>query len=204
MAEKHIYLIRHGETLFNVQHRTQGWSDSPLTENGIRQAKAAGEFMRDFGVNFDAYYSSTSERACDTLELVFPGVAYMRVKGFKETNFGAFEANPQYLEPSVPRRREFFREFGGENWDDVADRVKQQIIDIFEAHPEQETIFGVSHGAAMSHFMRLISPLDQAESWDGLHNLEMLHYTYDPDTGAMATVEKIRTLSGEIESWDAK
>ena len=30
-----IYLMRHGQTLFNVQKRIQGWSDSPLTEEGI-------------------------------------------------------------------------------------------------------------------------------------------------------------------------
>ncbi|WP_165437759.1 histidine phosphatase family protein, partial [Streptococcus ruminantium] len=32
---KTIYLMRHGETLFNTQKRVQGWSDSPLTEKGI-------------------------------------------------------------------------------------------------------------------------------------------------------------------------
>ena len=36
-----LYLMRHGETLFNTQKRVQGWCDSPLTENGILQAEQA-------------------------------------------------------------------------------------------------------------------------------------------------------------------
>ena len=58
-----IYMIRHGETLFNVQGRTQGWSDSPLTLNGISQAKQSKIFFENFPVKFDGYFSSTSERA---------------------------------------------------------------------------------------------------------------------------------------------
>ena len=43
-----LYLIRHGETLFNTQKRVQGWCDSPLTENGIwrRQNKPSSTLQR--------------------------------------------------------------------------------------------------------------------------------------------------------------
>ena len=65
---KHLYLMRHGQTLFNVRRKIQGWCDSPLTELGIEQAKAARECLQD--ITFDHYYSSTAERCCDTLEIV--------------------------------------------------------------------------------------------------------------------------------------
>ena len=68
---KHLYLMRHGETLFNVYRRIQGWCDSPLTERGIKQAQLAKEYLK--GIPFDHYYSSSSERACDTLEIVTDG-----------------------------------------------------------------------------------------------------------------------------------
>ena len=71
-----LYMMRHGQTLFNVLKRKQGWCDSPLTELGIEQAKRAGEELRERGITFDHAYSSTSERACDTLELVVPGMPY--------------------------------------------------------------------------------------------------------------------------------
>ena len=40
-----LYLMRHGETLFNTQKRVQGWCDSPLTENGICQAEQAKQYF---------------------------------------------------------------------------------------------------------------------------------------------------------------
>ena len=62
---KHLYMMRHGQTLFNVRRRIQGSCDSPLTELGIKQAEAARELIKD--IPFDHYYSSTAERASDTL-----------------------------------------------------------------------------------------------------------------------------------------
>ncbi len=42
---KHLYLMRHGQTLFNAQNKIQGWCDSPLTSKGIEQAKAAKKIL---------------------------------------------------------------------------------------------------------------------------------------------------------------
>ena len=80
-----LYLMRHGQTLFNVLKRKQGWCDSPLTDLGIEQARGAGRWFAEHGVAFDHAYSSTSERAVDTLELVLAEsgqdeLAYERVK----------------------------------------------------------------------------------------------------------------------------
>lgn len=44
---KHLYMMRHGQTLFNVRRRIQGSCDSPLTELGIKQAEAAKELIKD-------------------------------------------------------------------------------------------------------------------------------------------------------------
>ena len=44
---KKLYLVRHGQTLFNELHMTQGWCDSPLTELGRKQAKEAGRSLRN-------------------------------------------------------------------------------------------------------------------------------------------------------------
>ncbi len=96
--EKILYLMRHGQTLFNLEHKIQGWCDSPLTELGINQAKIAGRYFTDNKLKLDHCYSSTSERACDTLELVTGGkLPYTRLKGIKEWNFGCFEAMDDFL-----------------------------------------------------------------------------------------------------------
>ena len=67
---KKLYLMRHGQTLFNLQNKIQGWCDSPLTELGQYQAKVAGQYFKDHQITFDHAYCSTSERCSDTLELV--------------------------------------------------------------------------------------------------------------------------------------
>lgn len=59
--ELHLHLVRHGQTFFNRYNRLQGWSNSPLTEAGLRDADEAGERLR--GIRFAAAYCSDTTRA---------------------------------------------------------------------------------------------------------------------------------------------
>ena len=45
--KKTFYLMRHGQTLFNVRKKIQGWCDAPLTDLGVRQAIVAGEYFKN-------------------------------------------------------------------------------------------------------------------------------------------------------------
>jgi broad specificity phosphatase PhoE len=63
-----LYLVRHGETVHNLEGRIQGHTDSPLTPLGIRQAKAAA--ARLASEKFDAIYSSDLGRAISTAEII--------------------------------------------------------------------------------------------------------------------------------------
>lgn len=112
---KTLYLMRHGQTLFNERKKIQGWSDAPLTALGIKQAQVAGEYFRKAQITLEEAYSSTSERASDTLELVTDNqLSYQRVKGLKEWNFGTFEGESEDLNPPLPYN-DFFVTFGGES-----------------------------------------------------------------------------------------
>lgn len=64
-----LYLMRHGQTYFNIWHKIQGWCDSPLTPEGIKQVQNAGKYFNDHHIIFDKAYCSTAERASDTLEI---------------------------------------------------------------------------------------------------------------------------------------
>lgn len=68
--KKKLYLMRHGQTLFNQLNKVQGACDSPLTEKGIQQAQQARSYFQENKIEFDHLYSSTQERACDTLEII--------------------------------------------------------------------------------------------------------------------------------------
>ena len=110
--KKTLYMMRHGQTLFNVRRKVQGACDSPLTELGIAQAKIARRYFDERKIKFDHAYASTSERACDTLELITE-LPYKRLKGLKEWNFGKFEGESEDLNPKLPYG-DFFVAYGGE------------------------------------------------------------------------------------------
>lgn len=90
-----IYLVRHGQTLFNQQKKVQGWCDSPLTQEGIQQAIAVSKTLQS--ISFEYAYSSTSERAMDTMHYILQdrSVPYAYVKGLKELNFGSLEGEKE-------------------------------------------------------------------------------------------------------------
>ncbi|MHC9532127.1 histidine phosphatase family protein [Dellaglioa sp. L3N] len=63
-----VYMVRHGQTLFNSFQRMQGWCDSPLTDKGINDATHAGQLLQDH--SFDAIYRSDTIRTEKTLDTI--------------------------------------------------------------------------------------------------------------------------------------
>jgi 2,3-bisphosphoglycerate-dependent phosphoglycerate mutase len=62
-----LVLLRHGESQWNLDNRFTGWTDVDLTENGCREARAAGELLKREGYGFDIAYTSVLKRAIRTL-----------------------------------------------------------------------------------------------------------------------------------------
>ena len=83
--KKTLYLLRHGQTYFNYYHKVQGRCDSPLNEMGIRQVEMARDYFQKNNIHFDKAFSSTQERACDTLEIATNHpMHYKRLKALRE------------------------------------------------------------------------------------------------------------------------
>jgi 2,3-bisphosphoglycerate-dependent phosphoglycerate mutase len=62
-----LVLIRHGESTWNLENRFTGWTDVPLTDTGVAQARQAGQLLKDGGYEFDVAYTSVLKRAIWTL-----------------------------------------------------------------------------------------------------------------------------------------
>ncbi|HEX9890168.1 MAG TPA: 2,3-bisphosphoglycerate-dependent phosphoglycerate mutase, partial [Nitriliruptorales bacterium] len=65
-----LVLVRHGQSLWNLENRFTGWIDVPLTAQGEDEARRAGRALRAAGLSFDVAYTSVLQRAEVTLQLI--------------------------------------------------------------------------------------------------------------------------------------
>lgn len=65
-----LILVRHGQSVWNLENRFTGWTDVGLSEQGIKEAKEAGQKLKELGYTFDVAYTSYLKRANDTLDYI--------------------------------------------------------------------------------------------------------------------------------------
>ncbi|MCI7702299.1 MAG: 2,3-diphosphoglycerate-dependent phosphoglycerate mutase [Tenericutes bacterium] len=65
-----LVLVRHGQSIWNLENRFTGWTDVGLSEQGIKEAKEAGQVLKELGYTFDVAYTSYLKRANDTLTYI--------------------------------------------------------------------------------------------------------------------------------------
>lgn len=63
-----IVLLRHGESIWNLENKFTGWVDVDLTKKGVDEAKESGKILKQYGYNFDIAYTSFLKRAQKTLK----------------------------------------------------------------------------------------------------------------------------------------
>lgn len=177
---KTLYLTRHGQTRFNVEGRTQGSSDSPLTPLGIEQAHKTRDYFEKHGITFDKVYSSTQERAVDTAEIMGNTTDIIRLKGLKEWDFGVFEAHPEHLKDGVFQKGKMSYEddlipFQGEGRQAVGERMEQALKQALAQ--DDETILAVTHGGAMWAFV--LTAMVDAIPKPPFNNCCVMHFEYE-------------------------
>ena len=176
--KKKLYMMRHGQTLFNKLCLIQGWCDSPLTVRGQKQARIAKKYFQDHQISFDRVICSTSERCSDTLEIV-TNQPYERYKELKEMNFGTFEGAPERLLPPLDLFFTYFKNFGGETIHEVSNRIYGKISSIMEE--VGNSILCVTHGGALRAFqLRFFN--DSELRTMNCDNCAVFEYDYDTDT----------------------
>lgn len=114
---RRIYIVRHGETIYNVENRVQGWSDSSLTDKGIGQASEIG--LKLSKIPFGMVYTSELGRHQETARLIMrKNVCGSIAKGkidnrLKEINYGSLEEqkNEEVLKEIARIRKTEFQTF---------------------------------------------------------------------------------------------
>ena len=129
-----IYLTRHSKTLWNQEKRLQGWQDSPLTAEGIEDAKLLKARITELKIDY--CYSSPIERAKATSEILFDHV--LVDERLKEMNFGKYEGcliNELLNDPIYNRLWNLPDDDvstpGGETYHEVQMRLKDFFNDIY-------------------------------------------------------------------------
>lgn len=170
-----VYLVRHGETDYNLGPRYQGQMDIPLNENGRRQGDLLGQAMKNHHI--DEIFSSPLSRAFVTGELIaqyHENVPVTAVHGLEEIDVGVFKGRlmsdvaEEYPEV-VHALRENPAELSypeGESCCDVYERMKKTIGEIVEQN-RGRTIVIVSHGFSIQNYIHYTTgkPFEEMQSY---------------------------------------
>lgn len=148
-----LYLVRHGETKWNREARTQGSQDTMLTDKGINQARMVAKRLINEGI--DRIYSSDLKRAYYTAREIGErlGIAVTASPDFREMNFGCWEGkNIEYIKENY---KDMYNQWitephlvsipGGEHMDKVQQRALAGVFRIADQNPGLKVVL-VSHG----------------------------------------------------------
>lgn len=91
-----LVLLRHGESIWNLENRFTGWTDVDLSERGLKEAQEAGKILKSEGYRFDVAFTSVLKRAIRTLWIVLDEMDLMWIPihiswRLNERHYGALQ-----------------------------------------------------------------------------------------------------------------
>ncbi|NUU60228.1 histidine phosphatase family protein [Paenibacillus agri] len=173
MSTTTIYLTRHGQTEWNVQHRMQGHKDSALTPLGVQQAEWLQRGLATERI--DAVYASPSPRAWRTAEIIIGerNIPLQSAEEFLEIGMGIWECcDSTELEVIHPDQYEYFwkdpakfKVKGSETFAEVQERALDRLAAIVDAH-KGEAVLIVTHTVVIKLLMAYFEGRPLPKLWD--------------------------------------
>ncbi len=187
-----VYFIRHGETYFNRFARLQGWSDTPLTAKGHKDAVKIAKVLAPLKIDY--FFSSDLKRAIDTAQIIIdqlklPNISHpTQKKCFREVFYGSLEGHSNeegaiwasYLGGKRFRRiGDLVAEFGVKKAHDLLKRADPahlaedsaeldhrvgQMLDLFASLPPDSNVVVASHGSIIQYLATVFGDRDQYEN----------------------------------------
>ncbi len=169
-----LVLVRHGQSLWNLENRFTGWVDVPLTAQGEAEARAAGRALA--GLDFDVAYTSVLTRAIRTLDLIMEeagiDLPVIRDEALNERNYGDLQGlnkartAEKYGDEQVHIWRRSFATPppGGEALKDTAERT----LPFFERAilgdiAQGKNVLVVAHGNSNRSIVMALDELDEEQ-----------------------------------------
>lgn len=158
-----IYFVRHGKTIWNLEGRIQGWSDTPLLEDD-KSAYIAAEKIKE--IKFDCICSSDLGRAIKTKQIILNELGLedenLTFEEFREVGFGELEGvHIDYIKANYA---DFWRKYklyiedfdpgkyfkGFESVNTVRKRALKKINELKQIYGENANVLVISHGSLIS------------------------------------------------------
>ena len=155
-----LYVIRHGQSQTNLERRFTGWSQVPLTEKGIEDAKKIRPILEN--VSFDRIFSSDLIRAMQTAETALPGCSYETLPLIREIKMGSLEMMP--IDEALPAIKENnagtlgYAMFGGESFVQFRARIAE-FLDMVKGL-DCENVATFAHGGLLTTMLSMVLGLD--------------------------------------------
>lgn len=150
-----LYLIRHGKTEANLQHRYCGSTDLPLSEIGRRELSEL-----HYGIKDVRFVVSGMRRTEETLKLLFGDVEYETEPAFREIDFGVFEMG-RYEE--LKDREDYRAWLTGDNMRNVppggesGEQMTQRVLRALPQLLDRDTVL-ITHGGVIAAIMDSLFP----------------------------------------------
>ena len=175
----HFYFVRHGQTVWNVENKICGATDSPLTEYGREQARETGSKILVEGIKADEILCSPLSRAADTAQLIseMTGIPYRVEPRLIEQNFGKWESTPRDG-MDFKKAKEFFAcsHEGGESTLRLAQRIYNLLDDIKK---EDKVYLLVAHNGISRAIESYVRDMSNEEfAGFGIKNCELRKYEF--------------------------
>lgn len=168
-----LYITRHGETLWNLEGRMQGWKDSPLSEKGIEQAKLLYERLKC--IDFNKIYSSSCGRAFKTAEILkgTRDLKLIKEDDLREVNMGNWEGMLQSdIEKKWPDQIHNFWKapnlYKSETGEDFCKAQKRLVLKVEKIINDNlgKTVLIVTHAAALKLILCHYANRNIKEMWE--------------------------------------
>ncbi len=182
-----LYLLRHGQTDWNLQRRLQGQIDIPLNDNGRRMAAEAAEKFKH--IEYDECWCSTLGRAKETAEIFLKGrtVPVYYDERIMEISMGEYEGiYIADIQPGTPidklinHPNEAVAVSGIETWAMVDERIAAFMEEVLRPRLEAgKNILVVAHGGALKCVIRYICGIkDMDYNGDPIENCRLMAYDW--------------------------
>ena len=180
-APHRLYFTRHGETVWNVENKICGMTDSPLTPRGQQQAQELGEAVRRSGAPIDRILYSPLSRAADTAKAIADatGIPAQCEPLLREQCFGRYEGTPRDgAEFQISKTHFADRYSGGESMMQLAQRI-YNLLDRLRADTGTTYLLVAHNGIArvVESYFRDMTNEEYAAA--GIKNCELVEYHFE-------------------------